>query len=141
MLVVVDAGVVVALFVADPRRAAARALLDRWVESGDELHAPAVLLYEVMNVLARHVWDGGLAAADADAVWADLDALGIKYDAFNAPIDGPRALAIARTLHRRHATDCAYVSLAERLATHVWTLDESFARAASGADLPVVLVS
>ncbi|MHB8719016.1 MAG: PIN domain-containing protein [Candidatus Dormibacteria bacterium] len=77
MQVVVDAGVVVALFVADPRQADARALFDRWMEDGDELHAPAVLQYEVMNVLARQVWDGELRAADADAVWTDLDTLGI----------------------------------------------------------------
>jgi predicted nucleic acid-binding protein len=39
--VVVDASVIVAMVVADERRDAARAHLQRWVEAGDGMHAPA----------------------------------------------------------------------------------------------------
>ena len=51
----VDASLIVALLVADERQAAAQAQLESWVDSGEELHAPAVLPYEVANVLARLV--------------------------------------------------------------------------------------
>jgi predicted nucleic acid-binding protein len=44
-------------------------------------------------------------------------------------------------LRRRHATDCSYVSLAERLGAVMWTLDSPFAQAASGAGLPVQLLA
>jgi predicted nucleic acid-binding protein len=47
--VIVDASVVVALVVADERQAAARAQLEEWMEVGEDLHAPAVLSYEVAN--------------------------------------------------------------------------------------------
>jgi predicted nucleic acid-binding protein len=139
--VVVDAGIVVALFTPDPHQAMAQTRYRAWVTAGEERHAPAVMLYELLNVLARQVWDGALTAVEADAVWADLGALGIRVHAFEATVDGPRSLAIARLLRRRHATDCAYVSLAERLGAVVWTLDSPFAQAAGGAGLPVQLLA
>ena len=52
MSVLVDASVLVALVVADERQAPARADVEGWLEAGEELHAPAVLPYEVANVLA-----------------------------------------------------------------------------------------
>lgn len=140
MAVVVDAGIVVALFTPDPRQALAQSRYRGWVTAGEERHAPAVLPYEVLNVLARQVWDGDLTAVGADAVWADLVGLGITVHPFEVTRDGPRSLAIARLLRRRHATDCAYVSLAERLGAVVWTLDSPFAEAARAAGLPVQLL-
>ena len=140
-MVVLDAGIVLALFTADPRQPLAQARYQAWVAAGEERHAPAVMAYEVMNVLARQVWDGALTAVEADAVWTDLDALGITSHAFEAAVDGPRSLALTRLLRRRHATDCAYVSLAERLGGMVWTLDGPFAEAARAAGLPVQLLA
>lgn len=61
---VVDASLIVALMVADQRQGAARARLEGWVESGEVLHAPSVLPYEVANVLARLAF-GGVLQADA----------------------------------------------------------------------------
>lgn len=58
MSVVVDASLIVALLVADERQAAVQAHLESWVDSGENLHAPAVLPYEVANVLARLAFDG-----------------------------------------------------------------------------------
>lgn len=48
--VVVDASLIIALVVADERQAAVHAHLEGWVESGQALHAPGVLPYEVANV-------------------------------------------------------------------------------------------
>ena len=141
MAVVVDAGIVVALFTPDPRQALAQTRYRAWVSVGEERHAPAVMPYEVLNVLARQVWDGVLTAAEADAVCADLGGLGITMHPFEVTREGPRSLAIARMLRRRHATDCAYVSLAERLGTVVWTLDGPFAQAAQAAGLRVQLLA
>ena len=140
-MVVVDASVVIALFTAGGDQATAQARFRDWVVTGEEPQAPAVMPYEVMNVLARQLWDGELSTAEADAVWSDLDLLGITLHRFDMRTDGPRSLTIARLLRRRHVTDCAYVSLAERLGCVVWTLDTAFVRAASGAGLPVQFLS
>ena len=139
-MVVVDAGIVLALFMPDVRQATVQARYRAWIAADEGRHAPAVMPYEVMNVLARSLWDRTISRAAADVVWNELNTLGIIVHPFLATVDGPRALAIASQLRRRHATDCAYVCLAERLGAVVWTIDSAFAQAAGAAGLPVQLL-
>ena len=139
-MVVVDAGLVVALLVPDPRQAIVARQFRTWLNADVQLHAPAVLPYEVLNVLARQVWDKQLAPDRAGACWMDLRQLDLAVHAFDDLSDGPRALAVAQRLGRRHATDCAYVALAERLGAEVWTIDQPLARAAQSAGMPVHLL-
>ncbi len=141
MSVVVDASVIVALVVADERQAAARVQLEGWVEAGEELHAPAVLPYEVANVLARLVFDGDLDEADICETWSDLAALGVELHPFDLAADGPVVAAITTLLRRRHATDSSYIRLAQQLDTRVWTLDGPLARNATAVGLPVTLIT
>ena len=128
------------MLVPDPNQPAVAAKFREWLIAGEECHAPAVMPAEVLNVLARQVWDSVITAAEAAASWTDFAALGIVVDSFDLTVDGPRSLEIAQALHRRHATDCTYVSLAERVGADVWTLDGGFARAAHAAGLRVRLV-
>jgi predicted nucleic acid-binding protein len=139
--VVVDASVIVALVVADERQAAARAHLEGWVESGEELHAPAVLPYEIANVLARLVFDGDLEADLIAETWSDVAALAVELHPFDLAEDGPAVAAITTQLRRRHATDSAYIRLAQQLDTHAWTLDGSLARNAADVGLPVRVIT
>lgn len=141
MSVVIDAGVVVALIVADERQDAARAHLQRWLEAGEALHAPVVLPYEIANVLARLVFDGALPIGEIEDIWKDLVALELVLHPFDLATDGREVAAITAQLHRRHATDSTYVCLARRLGTVLWTLDLALARNAADHGLPVRLVS
>lgn len=141
MSVVVDASVVVALVVADERQAAVHARWDQWLQAGEVLHAPMVLPYEVANVLARLVFDGDLAAASIAGIWSDLSALGIELHPFELAVDGPAVAAVTARLRRRHATDSAYVRLAQSLGSRMWTLDGALARNAADDGLPVTLVT
>lgn len=141
MNVVVDASLVVAVIVADERQDAARAHLRGWLDAGEQLHAPGVLPYEVANVLARLMFDGALEFAEVNDTWADLARLGLVLHPFDLIRDGSEVAAVTTRLHRRHATDSAYVCLAQRLGTQVWTLDGSLARNAAEVGLPVRLVS
>ncbi len=141
MSVVVDAGVVVALIVADERQDAVRAHLEDWLEAEEALHAPAVLPYEIANVLARLVFDGVLEISEVDDVWKDLVALGLLLHPFDLTEDGQEVAAVTAQLRRRHATDSTYVCLARRLGTVLWTLDGALARNAADHGLPVRLVS
>ncbi len=140
MSVVVDASVIIAVVVADERQEAARALLEGWLESGEVLHAPAVLPYEVANVLTRLVFDGALELSAVADIWDDLAALGLVLHPFDLVEDGREAASITALLRRRHATDCTYLCLARRLGTAVWTLDAALARSANDRGLPVELV-
>jgi predicted nucleic acid-binding protein len=139
--VVIDASVIIAVVVADERQDAARALLEGWLEAGEGLHAPAVLPYEVANVLGRLVFDGALEIDDVKDIWDDLAAVGLVLHPFDLAEDGPEVAAVTARLRRRHATDSTYVCLARRLGTVVWTLDRALARNAFDLGLPVQLVS
>jgi len=139
--VVVDASLIVALVVADDRQAAVQAQLERWVDAGEVLHAPAVLPYEVANVLARLTFDGDLAADDIADTWSDLAALDLELHPFDLTQDGPAVAAITSQLRRRHATDSTYIRLAIQLDTAVWTLDGPLARNAADVGLPVNLIT
>lgn len=141
MSVVVDASVVVAVVVADERQHAARSHLQGWLEAGEELHAPAVLPYEVANVLARLVFDGALEVNDRTEIWHDLAALGLVLHPFDLALEGPEVAGVTARLRRRHATDSTYVCLAQRLGTAVWTLDGALVRNAADVGLPIKLVS
>lgn len=141
MSVVVDASLIVALVVADDRQAAVQAQLERWVDAGEVLHAPAVLPYEVANVLARLTFDGDLAADDIADTWSDLAALDLELHPFDLTQDGPAVAAITSQLRRRHATDSTYIRLAIQLDTAVWTLDGPLARNAADVGLPVNLIT
>lgn len=141
MSVVIDASVIIAVVVADERQDAARALLEGWLEAGEGLHAPAVLPYEVANVLGRLVFDGALEINEVKDIWDDLAAVGLVLHPFDLAEDGPEVAAVTARLRRRHATDSTYVCLARRLGTVVWTLDRALARNAFDLGLPVQLVS
>ena len=140
MSVVVDASIVIAVVVADPRQDIVRAQLADWLASGEALHAPAVLPYEIANVLARLVFDNMLKISEVENVWEDLDALGLVLHPFDLTVDGPAVAAVTAQLRRRHATDSAYVCLARRLGTRVWTLDGALARNGADVGLPIELV-
>ncbi len=140
MTIVVDASAIIALVVADERQGPARALVESWLDAGEGLHAPAVLPYEVANVLARLVSAGELRLDDVGEVWEDIAALGLVLDPFDLVGDGPEVAAITARLRRRHATDSTHVRLARRLGTAVWTLDRASARNAAAVGLPVRLV-
>ena len=140
MAAVVDACLPVALITPDPKQAAVAAKFRAWAAAGEDLHAPGVLPYEIANVLARLVWEGNFTAADIPQSWVDIQALGITPHAFDFLADGPQIAAIASALRRKHATDCAYISLALRLGCDVWTIDGPLARAAQAQGLPVQLL-
>jgi predicted nucleic acid-binding protein len=138
--VVVDACVVAALIVPDGRQHAVIAQLDEWVQQGQTLRAPTVFPYEIANVLARRVFDGDLAVDEVADIWTDVDELDIRLHALDLVSDGPAIAAMTSRLRRRHATDSAYVCLAQNLSTEVWTLDGPFARNAASMGLPVRLI-
>lgn len=141
MSVVLDACVVAALIVDDDPQEAVRAALDGWLRAGHELHAPSVMPYEVANVLARRVFDGDLSAHEIPDLWGDVADLELVLHPFDLTRDGVEISKITSALCRRHASDSAYVALARRLSTQVWTLDGPLFRGARDVGLPVRLIS
>lgn len=137
MSVVLDANVLIVLALDRRRAVAVEELLRTWKAEAEELHAPALLRYEVANALAQAVSAGQLAP---DAVTDASQHIGSVPIVLHQLGDTPRVVAMAQRLERRSAYDAAYLVLAEKLGTQLWTLDGPLARNAASRGLPVQLI-
>lgn len=138
--IVVDAGVMAALYVDEPLSGPARAALLQALESGDELHAPDLLLVECANALWKRVSRGDL---DHDSAMVAIKALSTLEELDLHPLDRrlvPPALSLA-IVHSLTAYDAAYVALAVQLGGIVISGDRRFVERASRAGLPVTPVA
>ena len=134
--IVVDASVMVALYVDEPLSVPARAALLRSREAGDDLHAPDLLLAECANAFRKRVGRGELDRGAAMTAIAELSRLD---DLDCHPLDGqlvPPALSLALA-HALTAYDAAYAALAVQLGGTVISGDGRFVERASRAGLPV----
>ena len=136
MPIVLDANLVVALASGDPRKAVAEALIRRWIETGEVLHAPTLLFYEVANGLTRSVAAGALAITRVDEAWRTVIGSPLVYHRLH---DGAAVTSIALRLQRQSAYDAASIALAEQLGAQLWTFDGPLYRNASGLGFPVHL--
>ena len=110
-MLVVDASVVVAFLIDPSRRNAIRA---RFLEGGDDLHAPAHLDLEVLSALRRLVLAGRLPDSRASAAARDLTDLPLVRHPIEPLVDTVWALRGDITPY-----DAAYVAAARR---NGWTL-------------------
>lgn len=137
MSVVIDANLLVALALNDPRAPAVDRHLREWAAAGETLHAPELLRYEAANALTRAVVARHLASDRVATAWERITRVRVQLHTL---ADGAAAVATALRLERSNAYDAAYVVLAQTLDAELWTLDGPLARNASGLALPVRLV-
>lgn len=124
---IVDASVVVEFVAPDADDTeATHVLFDHWAQTGERLHAPAMLPVEVMNALLTGVrrgrWDG--QAADAASGFAASLPISLHAD----PADRHRAWDLARRYDNHRIYDMLYVALAERLGEPLITVDDKLRR-------------
>ncbi|MBS1861555.1 MAG: type II toxin-antitoxin system VapC family toxin [Actinobacteria bacterium] len=137
MTVVLASNVLVAMVTADRRAEAVGRHVQVLAESGEALHAPRLLRYEVANAITRKIVAGEIDTADASRGWRQIVAMPIVLHELD---DGPAAIGIALRLRRESAYDAAYVALAQELDAELLTLDGPLARNAASIDLPVRLL-
>jgi predicted nucleic acid-binding protein len=126
-LAVVDASVVVEFVAPDADRSTAvHALFDQWAQSGESLHAPALLPVEVMNALLAGVrrgrWDG--QAADSASGFVATLPISLHDDDAHRH----RAWELARRYDNHPLYDMLYVALAQRLGEPLITVDDRLCR-------------
>lgn len=129
----------VALYLDEPLSVPSREALLRCRESGDDLHAPDLLLIECANALWKRVGSGEL---DRESAMTAINALSTLEELERHPLDGKLispalSLAIAHSLT---AYDAAYAALAVQLGGTVISGDKRFVSRASQAGLPVTAV-
>ncbi len=125
---IVDASVVVAVLApdADETEMDLDQLWHGWVETAEQLWAPALLRLEVTNALLtgirRQRWDG----AAADQAHAYLATLPVVIEDVGA--DRARAWELARRFDNWPIYDMVYAAMAERLGEPLVTLDDQLVR-------------
>jgi predicted nucleic acid-binding protein len=112
--VVVDANLLVALALNDPR-------------------APVVDRH-----LSRAVVAGHLERDRVGSAWERITRVGVQLHPL---VHGTAAVEMALRLERSNAYDAAYVVLAQTLDAELWTLDGPLARNATALGLPVRLIT
>ncbi|MBA3440070.1 MAG: type II toxin-antitoxin system VapC family toxin [Pyrinomonadaceae bacterium] len=138
MMIVVDANLLVALVSGDPRGSLVLQHFTDWLDRNVELHAPFLAQYEVANALARLIVGGAFRADKVEKAWDDISILPIQYHDL---ADAKRVVDVALALNRKNAYDAAYIVLAERQGSELWTLDGPLYRNARGLGFPVQIVS
>lgn len=104
-----------------------------WAGQGEDLHAPHLLTYEVASALTRLGVVGRLVGPAIAEAWRRIQAIPLEL---HAPRQVPELMAIAMRMNRTSAFDAAYIDLALRLGTELWTLDGPPCSQRSRAGIP-----
>lgn len=121
----VDASLVIRQ-VAAPDETSVHQIWDAWGKAGTQLVAPALLMYEVTNVLYRMQRLAVLDAAAATAAMRAAAALPIRT-LHDAALHR-EAFDVALRFGLSAAYDAHYLAVAERLGSVLWTVDAKLTR-------------
>ncbi len=128
-MIVVDAGIVLALILPLPFSDQAAARIRSLRETREELYAPALLEYEVCSVLRQAVARKILDSDEADRALELIDAVRIRPITPATSLHA-RALSWADRLGHTKAYDAHYMALAEEMGCPLLTSDLRLARSA-----------
>ena len=129
-MVVVDASIVVKLFVPEQYSDQAKSLASSWEADSTLLVAPDFMASEFASALRKKIQEGILSGREAQSLISELYRSGIEFRP-SRPLH-ERAIDLAVELNQRLAYDAHYLALAESLDDDFWTADEPFYRAARG---------
>lgn len=129
---------IVPLATDDDRAPVVTGLIDQWLDAGEDLHAPSLLIFEVANALTRLIGAGAFPVARLHEAWREFLAVPITYHALDSY--GEAMVEVALRLGRRSAYDAAYIVLARQLGADLWIFDGPLSRNAFGLGFPVQLI-
>jgi predicted nucleic acid-binding protein len=131
-VVVVDTSLVLKWILKETDSDKAVALLIQWGNEQVEMFAPALLAYEVANILYQDVRKGKYTINVARESLMDVVMKGIVFD-FSADLAlSMRAMEFAHRFNLPASYDSHYLALAEREECELWTADRRLQRAVKG---------
>src|SRR5947209_8678954 len=122
-VVVVDTSIVFKWVIDESDSSTALALLTEWISMGLEIHAPALIVYEVTNALHQRVRPGELSLAEAEKALAKVENSEILFHFSQGSTLSSRALVLANYYNLPATYDAHYLALAEREGCELWTAD------------------
>lgn len=131
-VVVIDANIALKWVIDEPDSNIAEALLTMWGNKKIVMLAPALLAYEVTNVLYQNVRKGKITINRAREALADVLFIGMELDFFQDPDLGRRAMELAQRFNLPATYDPHYLALAERKGCEFWTADIKLWKAVQG---------
>jgi predicted nucleic acid-binding protein len=126
--VVIDANIALKWVLNEQDSDIATALLAEWTKKSITIIAPSLLLYEVTNILYRHVRTGKITPDTARAgIHTLLRAVVPLFT--HIPVISLRAIALANHFGLPATYDTYYLALAEHEECEFWTADTRLWRA------------
>lgn len=123
-----DANIVIRI-VTNPNDRGARQLWSAWKDDGVIVVAPALIRFEVTNVIHRIATASGATTEEALLLLEDALALGVQTH--DESYSHQRALVLSRQFKLAAAYDAHYLALAESLGCGFFTSDARLFRAVS----------
>jgi predicted nucleic acid-binding protein len=118
----IDASLALKLVLPEPGSDQAALEWQNWTNSGTEVAAPYLFIYETTSVLRNRVYRKELTQKEADDALGILVGLGIAY--VHPPSILQSAWELARRFNRPTAYDCFYLALAQEQGCSLWTGDK-----------------
>jgi predicted nucleic acid-binding protein len=131
-VVVVDTNIVIKWVLKEPDSSTARALLTEWINKGTTIIAPALLAYEVANVLYKNVRKGQISLEEAKKALKEVLLSELELDFLQDSALGIRAIELADKFGLPATYDLHYLALAEREGCELWTANMKMLRATRG---------
>jgi predicted nucleic acid-binding protein len=134
-VICVDASVAVKWIIEEEFSEQALALVRRADRAADRIVAPALMPFEVGNIIRKQMRREGMTLATAESLFADF--LKTPVEHWSSHELHHEALRIADHYNLPAINDAHYVALAERLGCDLWTADLRLQRNV-GSRLPFV---
>lgn len=121
--VVVDASIAIKWVLKETDSHIALALLDDWIDSEIEIHAPSLLTYEVTNAFYRRIRKGEIPFYDVRRGLTEIIYKVIVFDFPEEPDFNIRAMELGQQFGLPATYDTHYLALSESMGCELWTAD------------------
>ncbi len=131
-VVVVDSSIAISWLLKDSNSDVAQQLLDEWIDNEKVILAPALLAYEVTNIIHQNVRRGEITMERATEILTGFFETEITYDKAQSQSISQRALELAYRFSLPATYDAYFLALAEQEDCELWTEDKRLKNAVKG---------